>query len=163
MLPAGLVIAAGAAAYALALGPGGVTFDVTPLFLGAVALAAAVLGGRLVLVSTALGLMGWGAAVMLVRHGPLPDAREAPAFLVGAAVGLAVAALLARARPGLRLGDGSLALVVGGLGFYFAFDEPDLYDWPVWTAVLVVWAAWELVRPRLGARPGTGATSLPRS
>lgn len=139
----GPFLAGGAVLYALCLGGLGATFDLTPLFLGSVVLVAAVAGGRLRLVRTALVLIGWGLAVMAVRHGPLPDIREAPAFLVGAGLGLVVATLVARARPGQNLGDGGTALVLGGLAFYLAFDEPWLVDWPFWAVATAAWAAWE--------------------
>lgn len=133
----------GAMAYALLVGGVGVTFDATPLLVGLVALAAAVLGHSTRMVATGLALAGWGAAVLLVRHGPLPDDREAVAFLVGAGAGLVVARVIARARPDLQLGDGSVALVAGGIAFYLAFDATWIDDWPLWTAVMVGWAAWE--------------------
>ncbi len=155
----GLVLAGGAVVYALALGPGGATFDLTPLLVGAIVVAAAYLGSRRDLLPTGCVLAGWGAAVMLVRHGPLPGEREAPAFLVGAGIGLVAVSLLARRRA---VGGGGLALVVGGLGFYLAFDDPSLFnDWPLWTVVLAAWAAWELARSRWGGR--RAAASLRRS
>ncbi len=139
----GAVLLGGALVYALALGLLGVTFDATPLLVGLVVLAAAVIGRSPRLVAAGLALSGWGSAVLLVRHGPLPDEREAAAFLLGAGAGLVAARLLARTRPGLDLGDGSMALVAGGIGFYFAFDASWVYDWPFWTVVLLGWAAWE--------------------
>lgn len=142
-----LVLAVGAAAYAVLVGGLGVTFDVTPLAIGVVALAAATIGGAYRLTATALALVGWGAAVMLVRHGPLPAEREAAAFLVGAAAGLLVARVPWRG-PRRSLGDGATVLLVGGLAFYAAFDASWVYDWPLWTAVLAGWAGWEAVRGR---------------
>ncbi len=47
----------------------------------------AVIGRAWRLVPIELVLAGWGVAVVLVRRGPLPSGREAPAFLVGAGVG----------------------------------------------------------------------------
>lgn len=138
-----LVFLAGAAVYALLQTAGGVTFDATPLTIGIIALVAAVAGRSPGITATAFALIGWGLAVLLVRHGPLPDGREAAAFLVGAGAGLVAAHLLARSRRTRTLGDGSAVLVVGGLAFYFAFDFDWLLDWPVWAATLVAWAAWE--------------------
>lgn len=147
MTRSAVVLLAGAAVYALLVGGLDVTFDATPLIVGTVALAAATIGRTPRLTATALALMGWGGAVLLVRHGPLPGEREAAAFLVGAGAGL-VAARLVAGRRRRNLGDGSVALVVGGLAFYFAFEADWLYDWPVWTAALVAWAAWEAIGGR---------------
>jgi hypothetical protein len=138
-----IVLGLGALAYAALLGPLGVTFDATPLVVGSLALAAAVLGRAPRLTATALTLIGWGAAVMLTRHGPLPEAREAASFLVGGGLGLLAARLVARWRPDLDVGDGSAVLVVGGMAFFLAFDADWLYDWPIWSAFLVAWALWE--------------------
>lgn len=138
-----IVLGLGALAYAALLGPLGVTFDATPLVVGSIALAAAVLGRSPRLTATALTLIGWGAAVMLTRHGPLPDAREAASFLVGGGFGLLTARLVARRRRDLDVGEGSTVLVVGGMAFFLAFDADWLYDWPVWSAFLVGWALWE--------------------
>ena len=151
-----IVFGLGAVIYALALGPLGVTFDATPLMVGAVALAAAVIGRTPPLAATALTLIGWGAAVLLTRHGPVPDEREAAAFLVGAGLGLLTARLVGRARPDVEVGEGSAVLVVGGLAFYLAFDAPWLYDWPIWTAALIGWGGWEWVSEHRRRDPADG-------
>jgi len=143
-----VVLGLGALIYAGLLGPLGVTFDATPLLVGSIALAAALLGRNPRLTATALALIGWGAAVMLTRHGPVPDEREAAAFLVGGGLGLLTARLVARRRPDLGVGDGSSVLVVGGTAFFLAFDADWLYDWPIWSASLVGWALWEWLSSR---------------
>lgn len=94
-----VVLGLGALVYAGLIGPLGLTFDATPLLLGSIALAAALLGRTPRLTATALTLIGWGAAVMLTSHGPLPDEREAAAFLVGAGLGLLTARLVAGGVP----------------------------------------------------------------
>ena len=152
MPPSTIVLVLGALIYALLLGALNVTFDATPLIFGVVALAAAILGRAPRLTATALTLIGWGGAVMVTRHGPVPDEREAAAFLVGAGVGLLAARLLGRARPDIAAGAGSTVLIVGGLAFYFAFDADWLYDWPIWSASMVGWGAWEWVVHRRGRR-----------
>ena len=155
-----VILGVGALVYALALGPLGLTFDATPLMIGAIALAAAVLGRAPRLTAPALTLIGWGAAVMLPRHGPLPDEREAAAFLVGAGLGLLTARLVARTRAGLEIGEGSPVLVVGGMAFYLAFDADWLYDWPIWTALLVGWGVWEWIdHRRTGPTAARGAAT----
>jgi hypothetical protein len=102
---------------------------------------------------------------MLTRHGPLPDEREAAAFLVGGGLGLLAARLVGRRRPDLDVGDGSTVLVVGGVAFFLAFDADWLSDWPIWTASLVGWALWEwLFGRRRRARPAiSGGAAPPQS
>nr|MDQ3642927.1 hypothetical protein [Actinomycetota bacterium] len=157
-----VILGLGALLYALALGALGLTFDATPLMIGGIALAAAVLGRAPRLTATALTLIGWGAAVMLTRHGPVPDQREAAAFLVGAGLGLLTARLVARARAGVEVGEGSTVLVAGGLAFYLAFDADWLYDWPIWAALLVGWGVWEWIdHRRTGTATATGAGATP--
>ena len=159
------VLALGALLYAGSIGLLGVTFDATPLLVGGIALAAALLGRTPRLTATAFTLIGWGAAVMLTRHGPLPDEREAAAFLVGSGLGLLAARLVGRMRPDLDVGDGSSVLVVGGMAFFLAFDADWLYDWPVWSAALLGWALWEWLssrrRPALPATAGGAAPPRP--
>lgn len=159
-----VILGVGALLYALALGPLGLTFDATPLMIGGIVLAAALLGRAPRLTATALTLIGWGAAVMLTRHGPVPDEREAAAFLVGAGLGLLTARLVARRRADVEVGEGSTVLVFGGIAFYLAFDADWLYDWPIWTALLVGWGVWEWIHHRRTATTvatGPGASHEP--
>lgn len=160
-----IVLGLGGLIYAGLVGPLGLTFDATPLLVGAIALVAALLGRNPRLIATALTLIGWGAAVMLTRHGPLPGEREAAAFLVGGGLGLLTARLVGRRRPDFDVGDGSSVLVVGGMAFFLAFDADWLYDWPVWCASLVGWALWEWLssrrRPALPATAGGAAPPRP--
>ncbi len=153
--PPAAAIAVGAAAYAALVGGLGVTFNATPLIVGVVALVAAGLGRTDRLLPIAATLIGWGAAVLLVRDGPLPDAREAPAFLVGIALGLLAGHhLLRRMGSSASLVGGAWASLSGGLAFYLAYDVDALADWPVWTAFLGAWAVTEAFRARRVARPG---------
>jgi hypothetical protein len=151
----GLTLLLGAAVFAVLRGIVGVTFNATPLLLGLVVVAAMALRGRQASWGAGLVLTCWGAAVLLVREGPLPDGREAAAFLVAAGIGLLLAGLVVPAahRGGALMG-GALTLVYGGLAFYFAFDTARLLDWPVWTIALVLWASVELVRARRQAGSG---------
>lgn len=160
--PSAVVFAAGAVVYAALMGPLGLTFDATPLVVGSIALAAATVGRAPRLTATALTLIGWGAAVLLTRHGPLPDEREAAAFLVGGGLGLVASRVVARVLPKVEVGDGSSVLVVGGTAFFIAFDADWLYDWPAWTAALVAWAAWEAVHRRATPRRSPPGTADPR-
>ena len=140
-----LVLALGAGVYALAIAALGVTFNATPLIIGLVVLAAALVGDRPQLTGTGLVLVGWGAAVLGVREGPLPADRTAAAFLLGAGLGLVLTRLLHR-LTGTDLGDGAYAVMSGGLAFYLAYDVPELGEWPVWAAALLAWAVWEAAR-----------------
>ena len=142
-----LVLLAGAAVYALAVGTDAVTFDATPLIVGLAAVAAGAVRRRARLVAVGLPLVGWGAAVVLVRHGPVPDEREAAAFLVGAGLGLVAASWWCR-RSAIPVTGAAVALTVGGLSFYLAFDVDALDRWWWWTAALVVWAGVEAARAR---------------
>lgn len=140
-----LVLAVGAGLYALALGALDVTFNATPLLIGAVVLAAAVLGDRPQLTGTGLVLVGWGAAVLGVREGQLPADRSAAAFLLGAGLGL-VATRILRRLTNADLGDGAYAILSGGLAFYLAYDIAELGRWPVWAGAMLVWALFEAVQ-----------------
>lgn len=84
---AGVALLATAAGYAALVGGVGVTFNATPFLLGLGAVAAGVVARQTGLVGVGLTLVGWGTAVLAVREGPLPDNREAAAFLVGAGAG----------------------------------------------------------------------------
>jgi len=140
------VLATGALAYAGVVGGLDWTFNLTPLAVGVIALAAAAAGRRPRLVPIGLVLLGWGAAVLLVRNGPVPDNREAAAYLVGAALGLVAAERAAR-RAGLATTGAIITLLNGGLAFALAYDVPALGDWPVWAVALAAWAVIEALRP----------------
>jgi hypothetical protein len=144
---AAAVMFGGAVAYALLIGAAGVTFNVTPLAFGSVVAAAAVAARSPRLGSIAAGLIGWGVAVLLVRSGPLPDDHESAAFLVGAAVGLAIGSVIAH-RGGIPATAAAITLVSSGVAFYFEIDHPTvLGSWRFWAGALLAWAAWEWWRP----------------
>ena len=133
---AAAVYAIGAALYYAAIDGLGVTFDATPLLIGAVMLAASVFRRRLL--ASAVLLLAWGAAVLLVRHGPLPDHREAPVFLI--AFGLAMAALVLLRRwldPRIALESAAIVLLAGGLAFYGAFASDVFTSAWLWSAALL--------------------------
>lgn len=151
----GLVFLGGAGLYALAQGAAGVDFDLTPLWIGAVAVAAGLAGTRHQVVATGLVLAGWGAAVLLVDHGVVVPARTAPAYMLGVGLGLVVTSRVApRPERANWLAAGAAAAVGGPLGLYLSYDVAALARWPAWTLVLVAMAAWELSRGLTG--PATG-------
>jgi len=141
----GAVFLAGAGLYALVQGGLGADFDLTPLSVGIVAVAAGLAGPRRQVVATGLVLAGWGAAVLLVAHGVVPAARTAPAYMLGIGAGLAVASRVApRAERERWLASGAVAAVGGPLGLYLSYDIDALGRWPAWALALVALAAWEL-------------------
>jgi len=141
----GLVLIAGAVVYGALVGAADVTFNSTPLIVGASAAAAGLMGRQRRLVPIGLTLAGWGTAVLLVRDGPVPDDREAPAFLIGMAIGLLAAHLVARVWR-LPLTGALLAALTGGLAFYVAYDVTWLGEWPFWTAAVAAWGVLEAAR-----------------
>jgi hypothetical protein len=143
---AAAVLTGTALVYALLVGALGVAFHVTPLVVGLGAVAAGLASGRPRLLTIGVAVAGWGVAVALVREGVVPNAREAAAFLVGAAVGLLIAAVISR-RYGLSMVGPVVSVLVGGVAFYLAFDVELVDDWPFWTGALLVWAIAELLRP----------------
>lgn len=145
---AGAALLATAVAYAALVGGAGVTFNATPFIIGLGALAAGLLAGQTGLVGVGLTLIGWGTAVLAVREGPLPDNREAAAFLVGTAAGLLAAyAVAVRRRDTLSIGP-LLTVLLGGLAFYVAYDIDAVGRWPFWALAVAVWGLVEVVRSR---------------
>lgn len=94
----GLALLAGAIAITVVLGADGSRFYWTPLALGLAYLAAAALGGRRGgYWATAVVLVGWGAAVVLVREAQ-PELDTAGLYLAGAGAGATIGMLLRRAE-----------------------------------------------------------------
>jgi peptidoglycan/LPS O-acetylase OafA/YrhL len=141
----GLVFLIGAAAYALVEGPVGADFDLTPLLVGVVAVAAGLVSTRRRAVATGLVLAGWGAAVLAVDHGVVAGERSTPAYMMGIAAGLLVTAAVApRESRGEWLTSGAVAAFFAPLGLFLAYDMKSVGHWPTWAATLIVLAAWEL-------------------
>ncbi len=69
------------------------------------------------LVPIGITLVGWGVAVLLVLNGPVPDDRQATAYLIGAAIGLLAASAVARAWN-LALTGALLSVLSSGVAFY---------------------------------------------
>ncbi|CAN5900907.1 hypothetical protein BH23ACT8_BH23ACT8_25470 [soil metagenome] len=128
----------------------GLSPDWTPVLVGVPALLAGVAGRRANLVAAGLAVTAFGLAVLAVRVGPLPAAREAPALVVAVAAGFLLAAVATRAmgRPG-DVAVAGLAALTTGIAFWFAFDMAAVLSAWVWSAALLAWAAAEaLLSPR---------------
>lgn len=144
-LGSGLVILAGAGAYAFLQGAADADFTMTPLALGLIGIAAGLVGTRPRIIATGLVLAGWGVAVLLVDHEVIPAERTTPAYMLGIAGGLLLAGALAGpVRRAEWFTSGAIAAFTGPLGLYLAYDVEAVGRWPLWTLVLVAWASYEL-------------------
>jgi len=157
------IYAAGALAYWLAVGVGGLTFGSTPLFLGCIMLVASIMRPRLL--ASAVLLLAWGMGVILLQEGVLPRQRAAAVFLI--AFGLAALILLVlRSRLDLRVSLESAAVVMltGGLALYISYDlDPFGRGW-LWAAALLLNAVGLVVAAHWRQRqssPTTGSASMP--
>jgi len=141
----GVVFLVGAGVYALAEGPGGADFNLTPLFVGTIAIVAGLSSRRRRALATGLVLAGWGAAVLAVAHGVVPADRTTPAYMLGIAVGLLVTAGVSRRDDRCELmTSAAIAAFLGPLGVYLSYDAAALGRWPAWAIALVGLAVWEL-------------------
>ena len=123
----GLVLLAGSIVFLLVVGTGPQTFYNTPLGIGLVYLAAAVVGGKQGgYWATAVVLVGWGAAVVYARQ-VQPDLDLAGLYLAGAGLGATVAVLLSRA--GFAVDPLGATATVAIAGVILALE-------PRWTEVL---------------------------
>jgi len=146
----GALFAGGAAALQISAGAGRIDFFWTPLILGVVYLLAAVVDGPLGgYWATALGLTGWGLSVALMGELRPVDVDVAGAYLVGAGLAVAAAALL-RSR-GYAVSDAGLGLTIigGGLALALSPRSDALVDATTYAIGLAVVAAVNLA---LGAR-----------
>jgi hypothetical protein len=141
----GLVLVAGAVAYAVAQGVLGVTFNATPLSIGVIAVVAGLVGPRRHLVPVGLALAAWGVSVLLALEVSALGARTTALEVVGFGVGLVLVRIVAPAEQrGSWLTSASIAVLVSGLSFLFAFDMDQVGKWQGWTVVLVLWGLWEM-------------------
>ncbi|MGH9094919.1 MAG: hypothetical protein ACRDXE_07145, partial [Acidimicrobiales bacterium] len=146
-LVAPVLLLVGAGVYALVVGVAGLTFYLTPLLVGSVAVVAGLASRNRHLIPAGLPIMGWGVAAALFHYGEISAARTAPAYMVGIAAGMVVARVVGpRSEQGQWLTTAAISALVGGVAYYVEFDVPALGRWPAWCLSLVAWAIWETVR-----------------
>lgn len=141
-----VALLAGAVAFYLLRPVLGLGFAITPLVVGVTATAAVALTppARRSWVVPGV-LVGWGLAVLLSREGVLPSEREGAATLVAIGIGILLgAAATPSARRDEALRGGALALLGGGLLYWFAFEVAELRTWWAWALGLAVAALAEL-------------------
>jgi len=112
----GAVLLVGALALGLVLGDDPRRFFLVPIGLGVVYLLAALAGGRRGgYWATAVVLVGWGAAVVLVQE-LRPELDTAGLYLLGAGLGVVAGLLLARAGVAVDpLGLGGTVVLAGAI------------------------------------------------
>ena len=148
------ILLVGAGIYAVAEGPGGVTFYLTPLAVGVIAAVAGMVGGHRHLMPAGLGIAGWGVAVALVHYDIIPAARTTPAYMIGVGLGVLVTSFIApRADRGAWTHSAIVAVVVAAIFYFVEFGVPSLGRWPAWAISLVIWAAWEILQPLIRPSP----------
>ncbi len=163
-LPSVLVLFVGAGVYAALEGPAGVTFYITPAFVGLCAVVAGAVGPVRQLIGAGLALLGWGTAVLLVHYSVISGAQTAPAYMVGLALGVLVARVVAPKTGRTQwMTAAVLAGGLGALGYFLEFDYLWLGRWPAWCLTLLAWGVYtaiaSLIRPRAG-RPTTEAAPV---
>ncbi|MGI8412068.1 MAG: hypothetical protein ACR2LV_04480 [Solirubrobacteraceae bacterium] len=110
----GVILLAGAITIVLAIGASPSGFYWTPLSLGLIYLAAAVSGGRQGSYwATAVALVGWGAAVVVVSQ-LAPNLDTSGLYLFGAGLGATAGMLLARRGFAVDPLGMTITIAVGG-------------------------------------------------
>lgn len=159
-----LILVAGASVYALAEGPGKVTFYITPLTVGVVAVIAGAVGSHRHLLPAGLGIAGWGLAVALVNYHVIPASKTTPAYMIGIGAGvLATSYIAPRLHRAAWTHSAAVAAVAAGFGYFMAFGLPSLGRWQAWAITLVVWAAWETLQPLVRPSPALAFTAQSES
>lgn len=153
----GLLLSGGAALLAATAGADRIPFYWTPLILGLTYLVAAIVDGpRGGYWGTALGLTGWGLAVVYIGDVRPPDVDPAGAYLAGVGLAGVVAAVLR--RRGFLISDLGFAATVAAGGLALALTpraSGTLDDAVTYTIALgvvgvfnVVDGGYQLVRSR---------------
>ena len=125
----GLLLLAGGLALELLVAQGSLRFYWTPLVLGLAYLAAAAAGGRTGgHWATACVLVGWGLSVVVMGETRPRDIDVSGAYLLGAGAGVAVGALLSRAKFEVsQLGLG-VTVAAAGLVLALAQQAPEVLE-----------------------------------
>jgi hypothetical protein len=148
------ILLAGAGVYALVEGFGKVTFYVTPLTVGLIAIVAGLVGRHRSLLPAGIGIAGWGVAVALVHYQAIPATRTTPAYMIGVGGGILLASYVApRGDRGGWCHSAAIAVVGAAIGFFLEPGFPSLGRWPAWAIAVAIWGAWELVQPVFRSSP----------
>ena len=124
----GLALLAGALAIALVLDADGSRFYLTPFAVGLTYLVAAALGGRRGgYWATAVVLVGWGVAVIVVRQAQ-PELDTAGLYLAGAGAGATIGMALRRAGFDVDPLGAAATVLAAGLILAFAPQSDVLED-----------------------------------
>ncbi|MDQ3647113.1 MAG: hypothetical protein M3433_00740 [Actinomycetota bacterium] len=160
----GILLTGGAVLLALTVGEGRISFYWTPLILGLTYLVAAIVDGpRGGYWATALGLTGWGLAVVYMGDVRPQDIDPAGAYLAGAGLaGIAAAALRSR---GFLISEVGFAATLAAAGLTLAFTPraagtlEDATTYAIALGVVgllnVAGGAYQLARGGSRARPST--------
>ncbi|MHB1533330.1 MAG: hypothetical protein ACYC1D_01705 [Acidimicrobiales bacterium] len=147
------VLVAGAALYALLETAGGVTFFITPLMVGMVAVIAGLVGRNRHLIPAGLPLAGWGVGVLLIFEKTVSGSRTTPMYMLGLAAGVLVARLVAPATGrGAWFTSAAVSATAGALSLLLDYSFSGLGRWQAWCIALVAWALWELLAPAVRGR-----------
>ena len=152
----GLLLCAGAALLEFSAGADRIAFYWTPLIIGITYLLAAIVDGpRGGYWATAIGLTGWGLAVLYMGEVRPPDVDVAGVYLVG--VGLAALAATVLRSRGFTVSEVGVALTIVGAGVFLALSvrvdalvDASTYALAVGVvgALIVGGGAWQLARRR---------------
>lgn len=83
------------------------------------------------------------------RRVPPRYGRQAPAYLLGIAIGIATARLVSRPEERTFLFTAAaVTATIGSIAFYLAYDLAWLGGWEPWTLTTLAWAANQARPPR---------------
>jgi hypothetical protein len=159
----GVILIIGAIVIALAIGGSHSGFYWTPLSLGLIYLVGAAAGGpRGSYWATAVVLVGWGTAVVIVRQFS-PDLDTAGLYLLGAGVGATVGMVLA--GHGFAVSPIGMALTVAVGGLVLSVEPRDsalLGDARFYALLIGVVGAVNLLMATVDDNDGARATRRPQ-